>query len=90
MSVAEDQKSPRNLVWMGRVQAAAKRPEEAEKLLNKAVELAPADPLTWRRVQFLAGEKGRRPEALAALEKAKGAGARRPEGAVAGTLPWTK
>src|SRR5262249_27999504 len=68
---AEAAKDPRDLVWLGRLLAAANQPAEAEPKLRQAVELAPDEPETWvALVQFLAGRK-RRDDALAVPGRAR-------------------
>jgi tetratricopeptide (TPR) repeat protein len=67
----EATKDPRDLVWLGRLLAAANKPAEAEPKLRRAVELAPEEPETWVALaQFLAARK-RRDDALAALGQAR-------------------
>jgi Tfp pilus assembly protein PilF len=67
--VKDDSNNPQDLVWMGRVLAAARQPEEAELKLRKAVRLAGKDPIPCvALVQFLA-ERKRPKDALAVIEK---------------------
>jgi tetratricopeptide (TPR) repeat protein len=69
--VRADSKNPQELMWIGRVNAAAGKPKEAEKKFDEAIQHAGKDPAPWVvKVQFLVEQK-RRDEALELIEKAQ-------------------
>jgi tetratricopeptide (TPR) repeat protein len=70
-AVRDDASDPRDMVWLGRVLAAAGQKAEAELKFKRAIELGPREPEPWvAMVQFLAGLK-RVKAAAAVIQKAK-------------------
>jgi Tfp pilus assembly protein PilF len=70
-AVKADTKDPKELVWLGRLLAAAEKPTEAEQKLRQAVQLGPQEPSTWvGLVQFLVGRR-RVSEALPIIKDAE-------------------
>jgi tetratricopeptide (TPR) repeat protein len=74
----ENSRNPQDLVWMAQVHALAREPGKAEAKLRKAIEVAPEDPIAYvALVQFLAGDKKRKPlerkaDAEKVIERARG------------------
>jgi tetratricopeptide (TPR) repeat protein len=61
-----------DLVWFARVLARAGKFAEAEKKLDTAIRLKPADPAAWvAKVQLLAGQRDRKADALEVIDEAK-------------------
>ncbi len=70
-AVREDTKDPEELVWLGRVLAAANKLDEAGKKFDEAIERAGKNPMPWViKVQFLVSRK-RREEALEVVRQAR-------------------
>jgi tetratricopeptide (TPR) repeat protein len=70
-SLKRDTKDPQELLWLGRVLAAANKPDEALQKFDAAIEMAGNDPIPWVvKVQFLVSQK-RKDEAMALIRQAR-------------------